>query len=572
MFRRPGAQPAGARHPLHQPVSGSRPAGDGRQDALVAAFRSQVTAALAAHDGSTSAALDGLAAAQPSLTNLLAVEYARAGALEQARALLQSLVAAAPGGDILRFLNNLVYVEQERGDYEAAWGAVRQLLAMHPDTGCRLAAAVARSAMLGGAQDIFWAANAAVRALRPDDIRAWSAAYIAGELRLMPGEERPVRHLAIRQAPLVRQVRHRPEPLRLALIGSDFGSGTSMNRTLGPFRRLPELGFEVHCLWLRDGVAPDMSGFPGARLTQVPEGNADALRSALAEIAPDVTIDLAYHGQPDSFRALAQRTSPLQLGWSGNGVSAGVDVFDAILTDRFHCPPGAERHYVERIIRIPVHSVTVEPYPSYPDCSELPADRNGHVTFGAFHRLSKLSPAVLSLWAEVLDAVPGSRLRIKTFLLDIEEIASRIRAAFVERGTDPGRLELLGGTDHETHCRAAASVDIALGPFPEQGNVTDFDSFWMGVPTIGYSVDDRPCARTAGVISAAAGAAFLTVGSPEAYVATARDLAAERDYLRISRGRFRQNILESGLTDHDATARALATAIRRLWAELPPAG
>ena len=43
----------------------------------------------------------------------------------------------------------------------------------------------------------------------------------------------------------------------------------------------------------------------------------------------------------------------------------------------------------------------------------LPALSRGHVTFGSFKRVVKITPAVLETWARVLHAVPGSRLVLK---------------------------------------------------------------------------------------------------------------------------------------------------------------
>ena len=508
----------------------------------------------------------------PQLANLIAVELAQAGRLEEAGSLLRAVLAIAPAEMRRQVLTNLAFVDRARGDYHGAWHWVRRVIALDPQRGLGHAASLAGSAMLAGAHDIFWAANEAVRALDPDGIRGWSGAYIASEFRIMPGSARPVGRRQLRgAAPAVPGCRG-PSPARLALIGSEFGRGTSFNRMMGPFRRLAGLGFEVHCLWLRDGLPPDGTGWPGARFTPVPEGDATALRNALHAIAPDVIVDLACHAQPQSFAVLAERVAPLQLAWSGNAVSSGTDVFDAILTDRAHCPPGAEHHYAGPVLRLPVPSMTVEPEAADPAPTPLPADRNGHITFGAFHRLSKVTPEVIALWAEVLLAVPGSRLVMKTFLLENPRISGRIAAAFASHGIGADRLRLLGGSDRESHTRIVADVDLALGPFPEQGMVTDFDSFWLGVPTISYGVDDRPCARLAACLSAAAGAPFLATRSPTGFVAAARSLAADPGYLRQARPLYRGNLVAAGLTDHQATAAAIAAAIRRLWADLPQGG
>ena len=42
-----------------------------------------------------------------------------------------------------------------------------------------------------------------------------------------------------------------------------------------------------------------------------------------------------------------------------------------------------------------------------PDVVPLPALANGHITFGCFNNLAKVTPRVIATWAEVLRRVPG---------------------------------------------------------------------------------------------------------------------------------------------------------------------
>jgi predicted O-linked N-acetylglucosamine transferase (SPINDLY family) len=46
------------------------------------------------------------------------------------------------------------------------------------------------------------------------------------------------------------------------------------------------------------------------------------------------------------------------------------------------------------------------------EINELPALSAGHVTFGCLNKLVKVTPGMLRLWARILEAVPGSRLKL----------------------------------------------------------------------------------------------------------------------------------------------------------------
>ena len=44
----------------------------------------------------------------------------------------------------------------------------------------------------------------------------------------------------------------------------------------------------------------------------------------------------------------------------------------------------------------------------------LPALTNGHVTFGCFNNLAKITPRVIATWATILHRLPDARLVLKT--------------------------------------------------------------------------------------------------------------------------------------------------------------
>ena len=78
-----------------------------------------------------------------------------------------------------------------------------------------------------------------------------------------------------------------------------------------------------------------------------------------------------------------------------------------------------------------VNSFTVAP---------LPALASGHITFGAFNKLAKISAATVALWAAALNAVPGARLLFKDRAFDVASTRDLFRAEFGRRGIDDFRL------------------------------------------------------------------------------------------------------------------------------------
>src|SRR3546814_7733029 len=111
---------------------------------------------------------------------------------------------------------------------------------------------------------------------------------------------------------------------------------------------------------------------------------------------------------------------------------------DYYLVDKHFAPQGLlDDQFTEKLVRLPA-VVTFEPESRSPEINELPALTAGHVTFGSFNRLNKVSESVVDLWARVLRAVPDSRF----FMCKVTGSVARDRVTdqFVKRGVNAERL------------------------------------------------------------------------------------------------------------------------------------
>ena len=87
---------------------------------------------------------------------------------------------------------------------------------------------------------------------------------------------------------------------------------------------------------------------------------------------------------------------------------------DWIITDRWETPPELEHVYSERLLRLPDGYVCYSAPPYAPDVVPLPALANGHITFGCFNNLAKITPRVIATWCTILHRLPDARLVLKT--------------------------------------------------------------------------------------------------------------------------------------------------------------
>ena len=103
---------------------------------------------------------------------------------------------------------------------------------------------------------------------------------------------------------------------------------------------------------------------------------------------------------------------------------------DAFLTDAVCDPPGAghERYFTEELVRLPSQFCYVPPA-HLPASEGTPARRRGYIVFGVFNQYRKFTDEMLSVWREIMDRVPASRLLLKSQVF----FAGEMRAAAEER-------------------------------------------------------------------------------------------------------------------------------------------
>src|SRR5439155_15838187 len=160
--------------------------------------------------------------------------------------------------------------------------------------------------------------------------------------------------------------------------------------------------------------------------------------AALAEMIPgheiDVLIDLSLHSAGNRILVFARRAAPVQISYLGYPGTTGLTAIDARLTDAHLDPPGNERFYVERSVRLESYWC-YQPPAEAPEMAEL---AQGAVTFGCLNNFSKINEAVLETWGQILSAVPGSRL-----ILHAGEGSHR-QWALQHLGVEAARVEFVG--------------------------------------------------------------------------------------------------------------------------------
>jgi len=296
----------------------------------------------------------------------------------------------------------------------------------------------------------------------------------------------------------------------------------------------------------------------------------EALADRIRADGIDILVDLSGHSAGNRLLAFARKPAPVQVTAWGSGTGTGLPAIDYLFSDPVAIPAAVRPLFAETVYDLPC-LITFEAPAYAPAVAQLPARSRGCVTFGCLNRVGKISPAVLALWAQILRAVPGSRLLLKDRALNDLAVQARITQALARHGIGAERIELRGGSSHQQHLASYGEVDIALDPFPLNGGISTWESLWMGVPVVAKLGNSVP-SRISGAILHAVGLSEWVAEDDEHYVALAAGQAARLEALAQLRAGSRARIAASAAGSPDLYTRAVEQAYRDMWRRRVAAG
>ena len=279
----------------------------------------------------------------------------------------------------------------------------------------------------------------------------------------------------------------------------------------------------------------------------------------------DILVDLSGHSGGGRMALFGQKPAPVQVTYLWYPNTTGVSTIDFRITDCEADPPGdSDRRCVEQLIRLVPTFLCFLPPTDSSDVGPPPVLKNGHITFGSFNNLAKISPGTIELWSAVMNTVPGSRMLIKARGLQNPQIADRFAESFFRHGIERSRLSFLGHESSTTlHLARYHQMDIALDTFPYTGTTTTCEALWMGVPIV---------TQRGRIHAARVGASLLTaLGRPEwigenpgQFAQIANHLAADIGNLTRIRSTLRQQLSSSPITNAPAFIHQLESAFQQM--------
>ena len=357
--------------------------------------------------------------------------------------------------------------------------------------------------------------------------------------------------------------------LRVAFISGDFRNHPVAHFFRPLLTHLDRGKIDIYCYTEQERTSeytPILQKLGGTwRISSVTASDA-ALRKQLRDDAIDIAVELSGQTAGTRLTALAIRSTPVAASWLGYPATTGLPTIDWQITDALADPPGAERYYSEKLLRLPdgflCYTPSVEtPLPVAPS----PALARGTITFGSFNNLLKVTPATAHCWGRILAAVPQARLVLKGRYLVDPVARTSLSEQFGAAGADLNRIELrVQNNDTAGHLAVYNEIDIALDPLVYNGTTTTCEALWMGVPVV-TMIGERHAARVSFDLLSRIGLSELAAADVDGYVALAVQLAGDLPRLQRLRAEMRDRMQQSPLCDQQRFARQFEAGLREMW-------
>ena len=495
------------------------------------------------------------------------------GRLQAASELYRQGLERAPGDPQLHFA--LAHCAYEQADYAAAIGHYQALLKLKPE---HLQGWLNLGSLFARLQDTDRAITCLQQAVRLDPTDAARFSYLLVQswaAMLEPAARFALFELWNRlhgrplepQQPTYPQDRDPGRRLRLGYVSGEFFYVSATLLFMPLFQLADREHFEIFAYSnnARQDQVTERIRQGCDHFVQVQDLSDEQLAERIRADRIDLLVDLSGHTQYHRLGVFAGRPAPLQFTGLGFVSTTGLSAIQYRFTDRWITPPELEPFNSEQCLFLPSLMYwqpvnDIQPYYS----PNLPALERGDISFGCVNPPFKVNHQVLSLWARILAACPGSRLLCKSPGFEQPDLQQRYRETFARAGVGPERLVFAGATPLPEHLRFLQQLDLALDPFPYQGGITTCETLAMGVPVLSLAGGTGTSTSVLGTL----GLSELIAASEDDYLAKALALAHQPEKLSHWRRELPQRLTRSAVCDPESRVRAIETHYRQCWKQL----
>jgi predicted O-linked N-acetylglucosamine transferase (SPINDLY family) len=359
-----------------------------------------------------------------------------------------------------------------------------------------------------------------------------------------------------------------PDPDKKIVVGyvsSDFRGHSAALAFLPVLRNHDRRAFEIVCYScspIHDVVTEECRSLADIWVDDAWQLSDEELADRIQSDRIDILVDLSGHSAGNRLTVFARKPAPIQVTAWGSATGTGLATMDYLFADPVTAPDAARHLFAEKIYDLPC-VITSEPLPAVRP-TPLPLIRNGHVAFGAFNRIDKISDSALAAWAKLMRDLAGSTIVIKNGALDDPFLRDGLIGRFAAHGVSQDRIKCLGLTLRNEHLAEFANIDISLDPFPQNGGVSTFESLQMGVPVVTKLGKTAP-SRLGAAILKAVGLDDWVADDDDGYIDIARRYASQASQLEALRASLPARVNASAAGNSEIYTRRVEEGYRQFW-------
>ena len=204
-----------------------------------------------------------------------------------------------------------------------------------------------------------------------------------------------------------------PKKLRIGFVSSDFGNHPGGFFTLNLLRELRKKNFELIAYPTIERNDEFSYHFKPlfSKWSLIKRKNDEDVVKQIINDGIHILVDLQGHSAKNRLPIFIYKPAPVQVTWLGQG-STGIPEIDYFIGSNHITPINEEKHYVEKVLRLPEISQCFTPPDFDLKIENLPAIKNNFITFGCVNKLAKVNDEVIALWSKILLSIPNSKLLI----------------------------------------------------------------------------------------------------------------------------------------------------------------
>ena len=362
--------------------------------------------------------------------------------------------------------------------------------------------------------------------------------------------------------------KHHHQKMKLAYFSADFRNHPTSHLMSRLFKLHDRDQFEIYAFSLLNGGEKDTVR---AEVMQYFDHFIDVDHLSDQEVAElshkleiDIAVDLGGQTMDARTGIFALRAAPIQINYLGYPGTMGAEHHDYIIADKTVIPEAHQPFFSEKMMYLP------DCYQVNNDEKEISSRRFSREELGlpedkfvfcCFNNNFKITPAIFSIWMNILKRVEGSVLWL---FEDNEFIKNNLIKEAEKRGISGKRLIFAKRIAQQDHLARHRAADLFLDTLPYNAHTTASDALWCGLPLITLVGNSFP-ARVAESLLNAVGLPELITRSAEEYESLAVRLASDPEELQKIKDKLAANRLKMPLFNTDLFRRHIESAYKAAY-------